>query len=235
MQTAAILYEDQGAHLEGFAAYSGSEKRPLVILCHAWKGKDPFICEKTQEIASWGYSGFALDMYGKGILGRTKEENSALKKPFMEDRSLLQKRVVKAFEVACHLPCVDSTRVAVVGFGFGGVCALDLARSGANLKGAVSIYGHFDPPPPFLIQPIQAKILILHGYNDPVTPQDELIRFEKEMNEAKADWQAHVYGNTMHAFANRDANDALSGIVYNPVAAARAWVSVRTFLTEIFS
>ena len=89
----------------------------------------------------------ALDMYGKGVLGDSKEENAALKKPFIENRNLLQRRVLKAFEVATNLPYADAKKTAVVGYGFGGVCALDLARSGADLKGAVSIYGHFDPSP----------------------------------------------------------------------------------------
>ena len=230
----SVPYQDNGIELEGFAVYPIEEKRPVVILCHAWRGKDDFICAKTREIAQWGYVGFALDMYGKGILGKSKEENAALKRPFIENRQLLQKRVVTGFEVACSLPYVDSNQVVILGFGFGGICALDLARSGANLKGAVSVYGHFDPPPSSLMKPIKAKILVLHGYNDLVTPQGELIRFEKEMNDSQVDWQAHIYGNTMHAFATPDANDPESGILYSPVSAARAWSSIHNFLNEIF-
>jgi len=228
-----IPYQDNGIELEGFVTYPVEEKRPLVILCHAWRGRDDFICDKAKEIAQWGYVGFALDMYGKGISGKTKEENIALKRPFIENRYLLHDRVIRGFEVACNLPNVDSTRVVVLGFGFGGICALDLARSGANLKGAISVYGHFDPPPSPLMKPITTKVLVLHGYNDPVTPQAELIRFAKEMNDSKVDWQAHIYGNTMHAFATPGANDPDSGILYNPVSSARAWISIHNFLDEI--
>ena len=185
--------------------------------------------------AKQGYVGFALDMYGRGVLGKSKEENAALKKPFIEDRHLLQQRVIKALETASRLPYVDSRRIAVIGFGFGGICALDLARSGADLKGAISVYGHFDPPSHHLVKSIRAKVLVLHGYNDPVAPQEELRRFEKEMNEAKIDWQAHVYGNTMHAFATPGANDPDAGILYNPVAAARAWVVIQNFLAEVLA
>lgn len=232
---AVVPYQDNGIELEGFAVYPIEEKRPVVILCHAWSGRDNFICEKAREIASWGYVGFALDMYGKGVLGKSKEENANLKRPFIEDRHLLQKRVIKAYEAACSLPYADSSRVAVLGFGFGGLCALDLARSGADLKGAVSVYGHFDPPPSSLIKAIKAKILVLHGYNDPVAPQAELIRFEKEMNDSQVDWQAHIYGNTMHAFAAPGANDPESGILYHPVSAARAWTAIHHFLDEVCS
>jgi dienelactone hydrolase len=235
MQSREIPYRDGSIDLEGFVAHPKEGKHPLVILCHAWRGRDDFIHEKARLIAKQGYIGFALDMYGRGILGKSKEENAALKKPFIQDRSLLQKRVLKAFEVSSRLPYVDSQRIAVVGFGFGGICALDLARSGADLKGAVSIYGHFEPPPPQLIKPIRAKILILHGYKDPVASQEELRRFEKEMDEAKVDWQAHVYGNAMHAFATPGANDPEAGILYNQTAATRAWIATQNFLDEIFS
>ena len=103
------------------------------------------------------------------------------------------------------------------------------------MKGAISVYGHFNPPPAALIRPIRAKILVLHGYLDPVTSQEELKAFEKEMNEAKVDWQAHIYGDAMHAFATPAANDPAAGILYNPVAAKRAWVTVQNFLAEVLA
>lgn len=234
MHTTAIPYQDNGIDLEGFVTYPSEGKRPLVILCHAWKGRDNFICEKTRLIAKQGYVGFALDMYGKGVLGKSKEENAALKKPFIQDRHLLCRRVTKALEVASSLPYVDSKKIAVIGYGFGGICALDLVRSGAELKGAVSVYGHFDPPPSQSSKKIQAKILVLHGYRDPVVSQEELMRFEKEMNAAQADWQAHIYGNAMHAFATPEANDIDAGILYNPLAAYRAWIAIQHFLAEVF-
>ncbi len=234
MQCTVIPYQDNGTELEAFAAYPEEGKHPLVILCHAWKGRDGFICEKARMISKLGYVAFALDMYGRGILGKSKEENAALKKPFVQDRRFLQKRALKALEIASCLPNVDSKKIAVIGYGFGGMCALDLARTGADLKGVISVYGHFDPPPSDLIKPILSKILILHGYNDPVTSQEELRRFEKEMNEAQVDWQAHVYGNTMHAFATPEANDADAVILHNAVAATRAWVAIQNFLSEVF-
>lgn len=110
---------------------------------------------------------------------------------------------------------------------------LDLARSGANLRTAVSVYGHFDPPPSELMRPIQSKILILHGYRDPVTSQRELRDFEEEMNRAMVDWQVHTYGNAMDAFATPGENDPEAGILYNPVAANRAWITIQNFLAEV--
>lgn len=232
MLTKLITYTDEGTTLEGFAAYPDKEKRPAVILCHAWRGRDDFICEKAKLIASWGYAAFALDMYGKGVLGKSKEENAALKKPFIEDRKLLLRRAIQGLDAAKALPPIDSSRLAVLGFGFGGLCALDLARSGANIKAAISVYGHFEPPP-FPNQVIQARILILHGYNDPIAPPSGLEAFSKEMEAAKADWQAHLYGNTLHAFATPMANDVGGGLLYNPVFAKRADTDTRHFLEEV--
>lgn len=224
MRTETISYKDGDCDLEAFVAYPSEVKPPLVLLCHAWKGRDEFICKKAQDIAQLGYVGFALDMYGKGVLGQSKEENAALKRPFLENRELLQKRVLKAFNVACNLPDIDASRIAVLGYGFGGICALDLAGE-VDLKGAISVYGHFDQ-----VKPIRSKVLILHGYQDTVTPLEELTRFEKEMT---GDWQVHIYGNAMHAFATPEANDPKAGILYNPDAAKRSWIAIVDFLAEI--
>lgn len=107
MRTTVVPYQDNGVDLEGFAAYPDKGKQPLVILCHAWKGRDEFICDKARLIAEQGFACFALDMYGQGVIGKSKEENAALKRPFIQDRFLLNRRVTKALEVASHLPYVD--------------------------------------------------------------------------------------------------------------------------------
>lgn len=228
-----IPYTDRGTILEGYAAYPSEGKHPAVILCHAWRGRDDYICGKADLVAGWGYVGFALDVYGKGVLGNTKEENAALKKNFMDDRAALQARLMKALETVCALPNVDSKRIAVLGFGFGGVCALDFARSGADLKGAISVYGHFEPPEGLAKRKINAKILVLHGYEDPIATQAELLAFEKEMTDAGVDWQVHLFGHSLHAFTNPAANDPAFGTVYNPISAQRAWTSIKNFLEEV--
>lgn len=232
MPTTLVSYTDGSCSLEGFAAHTIPEKRPLVILCHTWSGRDQFICEKAEMMARWGYVGFALDMYGKGVVGKSKEENAALKKPFLEDRSLLQRRLLKGYETACSLPSADREKIAVLGFGFGGLCALDLARSGVNLRGAVSVYGHYDAPAKK--KPITAKILVLHGYDDRIVKPEEMRHFADEMSKEKVDWQAHTYSNTMHAFMNPAVNMPEAGLAYNPVSAQRAWHEIQGFLEEVF-
>lgn len=234
MLKTTVSYSDQERELEALLVSPSTKKSPLVLLCHAWRGRDDFICEKAERVASLGYAGFALDMYGKGILGQTKEENAALKKPFIEDRALLQRRLLKGYETACLLPTVDAARIVVLGYGFGGMCALDLARSGVPLTGAVAVYGHFEPPQKVPVQPIKAKILILHGAQDPISHLNSLHAFQEELKQGNVDWQTHLYGNASHAFATPAANDPASGIVYNPVSANRAWQAIENFLTETF-
>ena len=216
---AMIPYSDGKTMLEGFVSTPPGDKLPLVLLCHSWGGRDSFICEKAQQVAKLGYVGFAIDMYG--VLGGSKEENAALKKPFVEDRQYLKKRLLSGYEAAAKLPFVDSSRVIALGYGFGGLCAIDLARSGVDLLGAVSVYGHFDPLKE--AKPIRSKLLLIHGSEDPVVPLTELIAFQQELDAAKVDWQSHVYGNTGHAFP------------YPPnIGAERSWAAIEYFLSENF-
>lgn len=227
-----VDYEDQGTALEGFVVYPALEKRPAVLLCHAWSGRDEYICEKAKLMAEWGYVGFALDLYGKGVTGTNREENTALKRPFVQDRALLQRRLLKSLDVLSALPNVDKTRIAALGFGFGGLAALDLARTGRDLKGAISVYGHFEPSN-LPAKPVRTKILILHGYDDPIVPPQDLASFAREMK--NVDWQAHLFSGTMHAFTNPKANDPAYGTVYNPYATERALSLSKSFLAEVFS
>ena len=192
------------------------------------------MCDKAQAIAKQGYAGFALDMYGKGILGSGPDENAKLMQPLLDDRATLQRRMQLAVDVVRGRPEVDASKIATMGYCFGGLCALDLARTGADILGAVSIHGLFGPPDNTGGTKITAKVLALHGNDDPMVPVDAVVALEKELSEAQADWQIHVYGQTMHAFTNPKANDPGFGTVYHPQADRRAWRSLENFLEEIF-
>ena len=235
LKTQTIDYQENTTALEGYYAYDEKipGKRPAVIVCHDWSGKNDFSCNKAQKLAELGYVGFALDMYGKGLSGKTKTEKSALIKPLMDDRKLLQKRVLAALDTVRKLDEVDPTRIAIIGFCFGGLCALDLARSGADIKGAVSFHGLFYSPD-FSSKPIKAKILALHGHDDPMATPAQALAFMKEMTDAKANWELDMYGNTMHGFTNPEANDPAFGTVYSKEADARAWARMVAFFAEIF-
>lgn len=234
IQTKTIDYYDGAARLEGWLAYDDVRPGPLpaVLVSHAWVGRDDFACGKARQLAELGYAGFALDMYGEGVVGSGPEENARLMAPFMEDRSKLQRRMLLALEAVRSLPEVDATRVGAIGFCFGGLCALDLARTGADVRGVVSFHGLFKPPGNTAGNRIRANVLALHGHDDPLVPPEDVLALQTELTAAGADWQVHVYGNTVHAFSNPRANDPAFGTVYNAVADRRSWRSMVDFLAE---
>ena len=236
MQQQFIEYSHAGTVLEGFLANPAQpgEKRPAVLVAHAWAGRDEFAIGRATALAGLGYAGFALDNYGKGVLGASTEENSRLMGPFLADRALLRDRLLAALATLRAQPGVDPDRIAIMGYCFGGLCALDLARSGADIRGAVSFHGLFlpnglDP------QPIKARVLALHGYADPMVPPEQVVAFGKEMSDAGVDWQLHAYGGVLHAFTVPEANDLSLGALYNAAAERRSWRALVDFLEEIFA
>jgi dienelactone hydrolase len=235
--TQTIDYRHNDIQLEGFFAYDDRRSQPLpaVLISHAWAGRDEFVCDKARKLAELGYAAFALDMYGKGIIGSGPEENARLMNPFMNDRRLLQDRITAALETVRKLPQVDSKRIAAMGFCFGGLCVLDLARTGADLRGAVSFHGLFMSPGNTAGNKIKAKVLVLHGHDDPMAPPEQVVSLARELTEAEADWQIHMYGNTLHAFTNPLANDRSFGTVYDETADRRSWESLRNFLAEVLN
>jgi dienelactone hydrolase len=230
-----VEYRHGDTVMEGLLAFDDAwqKPRPAVLIAHAWGGRSEFEDGKARLLAEMGYAGFALDLYGKGRRGSTKEENAKLMEPFMKDRALLQARMQAALETARAQEQVDRGRIAVMGFCFGGLCALDLARTGADVRGAVSFHGLFIPPGNTQGKKIRAKVLALHGHDDPMVPVEQVVALEKELTEAGADWQIHVYGNTMHAFTNPHANDPGFGTVYSEAADRRSWQALLNFLAEV--
>ncbi|MGZ4979803.1 MAG: dienelactone hydrolase family protein [Methylobacter sp.] len=232
-----VAYMDGDVVLEAFFAFddSLSGRRPAVLINHTWVGRDDFVAEKAKKLAALGYVGFAVDMYGKGVLGSDREENMRLMQPFMADRAMLQQRMKAALAAVKLMPWVDDSKVASIGFCFGGLCSLDLARTGVDIKGAVSFHGLLAAPENTQGNTINAKVLVLHGHDDPMNPAEQVLAFEQEMTEAGADWQLHTYGHTMHAFTNPLANDPAFGTVYQPDADRRSWITMQNFLAEIFT
>jgi dienelactone hydrolase len=231
-----VAYLDGEVVLEAFFAFDDqiSGRRPAVLINHTWAGRDDFVAEKTKKLAALGYVGFAVDMYGKGVLGTNPEENMKLMQPFMADRGMLQQRMKAALAAVRLMPWVDDSNIAAIGFCFGGLCSLDLARTGADIKGVVSFHGLLAAPENTQGNATKAKILALHGRDDPLVPAEQVLAFEQEMTEVGADWQLHTYGNTMHGFTNPLANDPVFGAVYQPDSDRRSWIAMQNFLTEIF-
>ena len=233
--TRAIDYTINGKDYEAFlAAPKGDEPSPLVIVCHAWAGRSQYENDKAHALADLGYTAVAIDLFGKGVKGGSKEECQALIQPFIEDRAMLQDLLKANIAEMKTLPEADATKIAVVGYCFGGLCALDAARSGAEAAGVVSVHGLLNAPGN-TIDKIEAKVLALHGWADPMATPDSVVAFGEEMDKAKADWQIHGYGGVMHAFTNPAANDPDFGTVFDEKADKRSWASMRLFLTELFA
>lgn len=237
LKTGIINYQHAETNLVGYCAYdnSNTNKRPLVLVFPDWTGRSGFADKKAEMLAELGYVGFAVDMYGEGVVGKSKEENIKLMTPLASDRGLLRDRVIAALNAAKKLEYVDAARIGGIGFCFGGLCVLDLARSGADIKGVVSFHGLLNSPQGLSTQPIKAKVLALHGYNDPMVPTEQVLAFQQEMDSAKVDWQFHLYGNTKHGFTNPMANDDAFGTVYNSRSEERALLAMKDFFAELFN
>jgi dienelactone hydrolase len=233
MREQYIEYRDGESLLEGFLCYDEAlpGPRPAVLICHAWRGRDDFVERKARRLAWQGYACFALDNFGKGKRGTTPEECSALMDPLMKDRRLLLKRLQAGLTTARAMPIIDSQRIVIMGFCFGGLCALDLARSNADIRGAVSFHGMLSPSG-FTEPKVRAKVLMLHGYDDPLAPPEDMLAVAREFTAAGADWQLHAYGHTAHAFTNPQAQSRDSGMQYDESADRRSWHALEEFLGE---
>lgn len=209
-------------------------KRPTVLVFHAWEGRSADQEKFARQLTAWGYAAMAVDLYGKGKHGSNPQECQALMMPLVQDRAMLRKRLLKAVDVARSVAEADGAQLGAIGFCFGGLCALDLARAGAGLKGVASFHGALAPNNLTNANPIATKVIAFHGWDDPFAKPDQVVSFNQEMTDARADWQFVAYGGTQHAFMNEGANMPQMGLLYDARAAGRAWKALRLFLAEAF-
>ena len=207
---------------------------PLVLVAHTWKGRTDFEDQKVTALNDLGYAALSIDIYGGGVNGQSVEENRALIEPFVNNRELFRQRLISAVEFGKTLEGIDSSKIALIGFCFGGLAAIELARSGYDLSGCISFHGLLNQSDaPF--KKVNTKLLVLHGDKDPMVSSDQILALQDEMTESEADWQFISYGNTYHAFTNPAANDLEMGTVYNHDSYMRSWTAMSNFLEEIFS
>jgi dienelactone hydrolase len=232
VQSQIIDYEQDGQTYEGFLAMPAGPPKAVIAVAHAWGGASKFEHDKAELLAKWGYAGFALDVYGKGQRGETTEACQALMQPLASDRPLLQARLAHALEVARRES--GASKASAIGFCFGGLSVLDMARCGMAVDGVVSFHGLFGAPGNTEGATITAKILALHGWDDPMATPDDVLTFAREMTAAKADWQLHAYGATLHAFTNPDAQNPDFGTQYDAGADRRSHAALLDFLSELY-
>ena len=230
-----ILYQAGGLECEAYVARpEGRGPHPAVLIAPTVRGPTQLEQDRADQLAMDGYFAIVIDHYGrdKRDLGDTA---FALMTEQLSDRARLRQRLLDNLSFAAGLEGVDDQRVAVIGYCDGGLCALDLARTGTDgIKGAVSIHGIFSPPALGEQSPISAKVLVLHGWDDPLATPEDVMCLTAELTGAGADWQIHAYGHTVHGFTNPEA--AMAGrVLYNPTAHRRADAATEYFLAEVLA
>ncbi len=237
MRTQLNEYREGDTTYESYVAWDAavSGRRPCVLVAHQWAGLSEHERAVAEGFAAQGYVGVAIDVYGKGVRGGLMDDNSHLMMPLIEDRAELRRRLFAALREAKALPMVDPGRIAAVGYCFGGLCVLDIARAGTDeVRGVVSIHGVFMPPKLGPQPAIKAKVLVLHGWADPYAPEADVLSLARELTEARADWQLHAYGGVVHAFTAVGANAPERGLVYDEAAHRRSTAATAGFLKELF-
>jgi dienelactone hydrolase len=234
--TKQALAYGPGDQFEGWVAFdeSWSGPRPGVLIVHSALGRSLHEDEVAEDLAKLGYVGFSIDLYGKGVRPADAEDGIAMARKHLADPKGVAARRDAAVQALLEHPAVDPKRFAAIGFCLGGRVVLDLARSGSDVAGVVSLHGGLLPSPLPTVLPIRAKMLALHGWDDPYVPPEQVLSFAKEMTEAGADWQVHAYGRTGHAFHDHRDPHKEENVGYQPDAARRAWKSLSDFLAELF-
>lgn len=232
-----VEYKQGATPLEGWLVYddTAAGKRPGILVVHDWFGVGDYVKDRAEQLAKMGYVVFVADIYGKGIRPQTPKEAGDVAGKYKNDRTLLRARVQAALDVLESNPNVDPARIAAIGYCFGGMTVLELARSGADIAGVVSFHGSLDTPNPDDARNIKAKVLVLHGADDPFAPAAQVAALEDELRKAGIDYQITLYGSAVHSFTRADAgNDPSKGAAYNEKADKRSWQAMKDFFAEIF-
>ena len=231
-----VEYKEGDTVCEGLLVHDHEKpgKRPAVIIAHQWKGLTDYEKSRADQLAQMGYVVLCADVYGKGVRADNPKDAGALAGKYKGDRKLLRARINAALDFLKKQENVDTKQIAAIGYCFGGTTILELARSGADVKAFVSFHGGLSSPTPADAKDIKGKVLVLHGADDPNVPSAEVLAFEKEMRDAKVDWQLIAYGGAVHSFTQKEAgNDNSKGSAYNEKADQRSWREMKSFFEEV--
>ncbi|WP_413569649.1 dienelactone hydrolase family protein [Bdellovibrio sp. HCB117] len=237
IKTETVEYKDGKTALEGHVAYNDDVKtaRPAVLIVHQWMGLTDYEKMRAQQLAEKGYVAFAIDIYGKDIRPTNPEEAGKTAGQYRGgDMKMYRQRIKAALDHITKDKKVDAKNIVIIGYCFGGTGALEAARAGFPVKGAVSFHGGLKTAKPQDTKSIKPKLLVLHGAIDPNVPRAEVEAFMDEMNKAKADYQFIAYSGAVHAFTQKDAgNDISKGVAYNEAADRRSWQAFMDFMNEV--
>lgn len=230
-----IAHEGPGGSFEALAVRDchAPGSRPGILLIPNVLGPKEADFATAERVAALGYVVLVADLYGQG--NRPTRSDPQMRR-FMEallaDRDLLRRRLATSLDILKAVPGCDPARLGAIGYCFGGLCVLDMARAGLDVRCVVSFHGIFNPPGYASVQPIRAGILVCHGWNDPLCPPESVTALATELTEGNADWQIHAYGRAGHAFTDREVNRPAEGYAYDPAADRRSWTEMVQFLEE---
>lgn len=230
-----VSYSDGAQKLNGFASVpvKPNMKKGGVLVLPAWKGIDDHAKKSAEDLAALGYYSFVADIYGEGHYPKDAKEAGTQAGYYKSHIAEYQHRIQLALDELVKAGA-DANNIVVIGYCFGGTGAIEAARGGLKVKGIVSFHGGLSRDTTRTIQPITAKVLVLHGADDPYVPSADIVAFQNEMRAAKADWQMTYYANAVHAFTDPAAgNDNSKGAAYNETAAKRSWEAMLIFLKEV--
>ena len=234
--TRTVTYTDEETALTGFLAWDDAAQHPLpgLLLVHGGAGLDDHAKGQAQRYAAHGYTVLACDMFGDGVAG-DRERVMACLMGLRDDPQRMSRRAGAGLAALAGCPEADG-RFAAIGFCFGGLAVLTLARSGADLAGVVSMHGSLATAKPAEPGAVRARVLACHGALDPHVPLADVTTFAEEMDHARADWQLIMYGGAMHGFTHEHAiPDAMPGVAYDALADQRSFLAARTFLAEVLN
>jgi dienelactone hydrolase len=229
-----LSYKDLDLPLTGLLCWDDAHggPRPGILLIHGGAGLDVHAREQARRYAGIGYTVLACDMFGPGVTGN-RERVMACLLALRDDPDLLVRRTRAGLTALAGCPEAAGP-LAAVGFCFGGMAALALARAGADLAGVVSIHGSLATSRPAVPGAVMARILVCHGASDPHVPPGDVTAFAEEMNQADADWELVMYGRAMHGFTHQHAvpgaPGAMPSVAYHRLADERSFAAARAFL-----
>ncbi|WP_294819327.1 dienelactone hydrolase family protein [uncultured Flavobacterium sp.] len=231
-----IVYNDGIQTLQGFTGVPEKplKQKPGILILPAWMGINSHSKQVAGKLTALGYHTLIADIYGKGNSPKSATEAGEKSGYYKNNPELYQKRIKAALD-ALAASGANKEEIVVIGYCFGGTGALEAARGGLNVKGVVSFHGGLGKDASGKSGGINPKVLVLHGADDPYVPQKDIEAFQKEMKDAKADWQMVYYANAVHAFTEKEAgNDNSKGAAYNEKADKRSWEHFMVFLEELF-
>jgi len=235
MKTQTLEYRHDDIVSHGFLARpDGSERRPGVVIFHEAPGLDDHPKKRARMLAELGYVALAADLYGGGKVAGSGPEALELMGAVQANEALLHGRIRASFDALAALDGVDTGKLGATGYCFGGLCALELARSGAAVGAVVTFHGLLLTKHPAEPGKVKGKLLICTGSEDPLVPAEQVAGFEKEMARAGADWQVITYGGAKHAFTNTVADHIGPGFGYSKTADDRSWNAMRSHFAEVF-